>query len=301
MMFKKLTFFTLPQDLPHRFYKLAPHLEEALALQTERDLGEHEMRHHFWVPPMGRTSAQLVHTQGDRHLVCLKSVERELSAGAIKEALEKRVAELERERGAVIHRREKADIRDNLIQSMMPGANPRSKLTYAYFDFINGWLVIDQTAAGRVDALTSTLRSCLHGLPIKPPATNDDPSIVMTDWVLRGRDTHPFQIGTNGVLQGPDGDKVTIKNDDLASEAVRDLLTAGKRFSKLELTWDERISFTVDHRLALTGIHYHDIVHEERGDCDTDADRFDSDMAIMTGEFSELIPALTDMFGGLSA
>ena len=71
-------------------------------------------------------------------------------------------------------------------------------------------------------------------------------------------------------------------------------LKAGKRVARLALTWQDRISFVLDADMSLKRIRFLDAVQDERAETEShsDAERFDSDFAIMSLELGRLIPRL---------
>lgn len=70
--------------------------------------------------------------------------------------------------------------------------------------------------------------------------------------------------------------------------------------SQLALTWDDRISFSLDTSLALRKLKYLEGVTDAAADIDADdaAQRFDADFHIMAAELAGLLDNLMAAFGG---
>ena len=74
---------------------------------------------------------------------------------------------------------------------------------------------------------------------------------------------------------------------------------AGKQCTKLALTWASRVSFVLTDRLEISRARALDVLKESSADAAVDADeRFESDMALMTGEPSRLLAGLVEALGG---
>ena len=78
-------------------------------------------------------------------------------------------------------------------------------------------------------------------------------------------------------------------------DEVRAHIEAGKLPTKLALTWDDRVSFVLTEGLQLKKVAFLDTVFEGQTQ---DDGGFDADVAIATGELSQLIPDLIAALGG---
>jgi len=80
---------------------------------------------------------------------------------------------------------------------------------------------------------------------------------------------------------------------------VRKHVQAGKQCTRLALTWADKISFVLTEGLDIKRVAPLDVLKENQDSAaHNDADRFDSDMALMTGELGRLIDAMIDALGG---
>ena len=67
------------------------------------------------------------------------------------------------------------------------------------------------------------------------------------------------------------------------------------------MTWAERVSFTLTETLTLKRIAPLDVLTEKEDGSGDEAERFDTDFALMTGELGKLIDQLIETLGGMDA
>ena len=80
-------------------------------------------------------------------------------------------------------------------------------------------------------------------------------------------------------------------------EEVQAHINAGKLPTKLALTWGDRVSFLLTEGLQVKKVSFLDTGFEGQGSGKDDGG-FDADVAIATGELSQLIPDLIEALGG---
>ena len=76
---------------------------------------------------------------------------------------------------------------------------------------------------------------------------------------------------------------------------MQEHIKQGKLPTKLALTWDDRVSFVLTERLQIKKLAFLDSVFEGTK---ADDGKFDTDVAIATGELRKLIPDLIEALGG---
>ena len=84
----------------------------------------------------------------------------------------------------------------------------------------------------------------------------------------------------------------------LNNEEVRKHLQNNKMPTRLALTWNGRVSFVLNEEAQIKKIKFLDGVFDVSDDSTPDEDRFDADVAIVTGELGKLIPEMIDALGG---
>jgi len=121
----------------------------------------------------------------------------------------------------------------------------------------------------------------------------------MAAWLMDGVPPASFTVDRECELKSEDEMKSVVRyaRHPLDIEEVRQHLTAGKRPTKLALTWRDRVSFLLTDTLSIKKIAFLDIVFEGRDKPSKD-EAFDADAALATGELSQLLPDLIYGLGG---
>jgi recombination associated protein RdgC len=298
MWFKNLTLLRLVEPFPFT--------AEALATRLERYVFQpcpsHQPSAAGWTPPLGRKAVDLVHGVNGRLLLCLKTEEKVLPALAVNQVLAERIATIEDQQGRPVRRREKLELRDQLVQDLLPRALTRSRLGYAYLDPAAGWLVVDSASPRGVEEITGMLRQTLDSLPVAPLRVAWSPTAIMTTWVAGGGAPAEYALGDVCELRegGDVGGIVRCRGQDLTGDEIRGHLQAGKQVTRLGLIWDERIAFVLDEALVARRLQFLDVVRESLRDTATGSPEavFDAEFALMTGELALLLPRLLELFGG---
>lgn len=298
MWFKNLTLLRLVEPFPFTAEVLTARLER-YAFQP---CPNHQPSAAGWTPPLGRKAVDLVHGVNGRLLFCLKTEEKVLPAQVINQALAERIAAIEDQQGRMVRRREKQELRDQLVQDLLPRALARSRLGYAYLDPVAGWLVVDSASARGVDEIAGMLRKTLGTLPVAPPRVAWSPTAIMTAWLAEGGAPAEFALGDVCELRedGDGGGIVRCRGQDLAGDELRGHLQAGKLATRLGLSWEGRVAFVLDETLVVRRLQFLDVVRESLRDTAAASPEavFDAEFALMTGELALLLPRLLELFGG---
>jgi len=278
-------------------------LESMLAEDSFKPCGPQEVSRQGWVPPLGKRSEQLVHVANDCFLICLQRQEKILPGPVVKEFVEERCEAIEVDQGRKVRRKEKDEIKEQVILEMLPHAFPRNKRTFAYLNLAGGYMVVDAATAKAAEDLASTLRKSLGSLPVRPFVVEQSPAFTFTGWLSESIEApETIVFGSDCWLEDPseDGGKVTARGVDLQSDEVRNHLEAGMQVTRLAMTWDDNVSFMLDEDLGMTRLKFGETLHDQLDDINADdaVAKFDAMFSLMTLEFSRMIPALLDALGG---
>lgn len=298
MWFKNLCLYKLESAFPFD----AENLEQRLARETFQPCGTMDMESAGWAPPVGDNHEALVHAANGYLMICLKEESKILPSPVIKDVLMERVGQLEEQEMRKVRKREKDQLKDEIIIDLLPRAFSRSRRTYAYIDTHEGWIVVDAGTWKKAEELTERLRDVVGSLPIAPPQLDTAPQAVMTRWLSRDQLPTDFVSGEDCVLTDPqlEGAEVSCKRQDLSSSEVKSHIKAGKRVSRLALSWQDRMSFVLDADMSIKRLRFNDVVQDDSGDIEAEsaAERFDSDFSIMTLELARLIPRVMEVMSG---
>lgn len=236
-------------------------------------------------------------------LICLHKQEKLLPSSVVKEFVEEKIEAIEVEQGRKVRRKEKDEIKEQVLLEMLPHAFPKNKRIFGYLSPRNGYLVVDAPTARAAEDFASMLRKSLGSLPVRPPAVNQSPAFTFTGWLQEAIE-QPDQVvlGADVWMADPseDGGKVIARGLDLNSDEVRNHLDSGMQVTKLTMTWDDNVSFCLDEELGITRLKFGENVLEQLDDVDADdaVARFDAAFCLMTLEISRLIPGLLEALGG---
>lgn len=299
MWFRNIQLYQLQQS-----FDLNPEqLHEILKSQEARECGSMEPSTYGWEKPLGRQGTLLTHAANGYIMLCTRSEERILPAAVIRDRLSQRIDEVEQAESRKVRRREKEELKDILMQQLLPQAFTKSSLTYAYIDPRHSWLVVDASSAKRAEELINLLRDSLGTFKVKPVMPVQSPSAVMTSWLANRLPQDEFVVADECELRDPmdEGGIIRCRRQDLMGDEIASHLKAGKQVVRLALEWAERISFVLYDDFSIKRLGFMDMVQEKAAEVDVEGDlaRFDADFAIMSLELGRFIPALLKQFGGI--
>ena len=299
MWFKNLLFyrFTRPFDLN----------AEALSTQLEQHrfgpCRAQEISRYGWTSPMAKLSEQLVHSGNGSLLICAQKEEKILPASVIRDYLNERVERIETEQDRKVRKKEKDELKDEIIIDLLPKAFSRYQQTHAYIDPKLGFLVVDASSAKRAEELCSYLRQTLGSLPVSIPALLHAPTSIMTRWLTEEQSMPAgFELGDESELKDPSENGATLrcKQQDLLGDEIRPHLDAGKLAVKLALSWRDSCRMILSDDLILRRLKFSDTLLDQAADAGAAdaAAAFDADFYLLTETLGKLIPELLEALGG---
>lgn len=298
MWFKNLTLFRFTEP----FTLASAEVEQKLEAMRFRPCGGHDESSFGWTSPLGRGSEQLVHSSNGFIMVCGKKEEKVLPASVINELVQEKIVDIETQQARKLSKKERTEIKDELIFELLPRAFSFSRNTYAYIDPKGGWVVIDSASNKKAEDILSSLRKCLGSLPVVPVNTLEKPVLTMTEWLINNQTPTGISIEDECELRSPEeeGGIVRCKKHDLALPEIKNHLETGKQVIKLALNWEERLSFVLDENLSVKRLRFLDLIQDQVADtnAESEPERFDVDFSIMASEFANFLPRLLELFGG---
>jgi recombination associated protein RdgC len=300
MWFKNVQLFQFQEP-----FKLdAGQLEEKLSEQVLQPCGRTQLSSYGWVSPFGGSQSPLVHSCAKRMLFMAAKEEKILPAAVVNEALMAKVAELEVAEGRELSKRQKRDLREEIQFTLLAQAFVRTRRTAAYIDPELGLLIVDSSSRPRAEELTVLLRKSLGSLKIQEIKTQQDPKVIMSDWVLKQQYPNEIEMADSCEMLAAEEGKGVIKcqKQDLSAKEVATHLHSGKHVTRLALRWAAKLACVFHEDLSIKGIKFLDVLKErlEEIETETRAERIDADFALMSAEFSVLISDMLSMFGGIA-
>jgi recombination associated protein RdgC len=298
MWFKNLTVYRLPADWSWS----AASLEEALARRPLQPCSALEMRSMGWVPPA--TTDRLLHTLGEQHLVALGVDQKLLPASIVRQEAQQRARIQAQKQGFPVGRRQMRALKLQVLDELRARALTRRRITRAWLDPRNGWLVVDSASDRRAEELVETLRDTLGSLAVQKVDTERSPSACMAAWLMQADASGSFAIEQDLELQSGEPAKsiVRYRRHPLDGKEVRAYVAGGKRPTQLGLTWNGRISFVLTEKLQIKRIEFLEVAPERGDEEEIDAaEQFDLDFAVMAGELAKLLEELMRELDGREA
>lgn len=85
----------------------------------------------------------------------------------------------------------------------------------------------------------------------------------------------------------------------LDGDDIRKHIQSGKRSTRLAMTWNDRVSFVLTDAFVIKRVTPLDVLKNAADPtAENEAERFDADFALMTGELSRLIADVVEAIGG---
>ena len=159
-------------------------------------------------------------------------------------------------------------------------------------------LVVNVANPARADEVVTSLVKALEGFAVTQINTRVEPAAAMAGWLSTQEPPAGFTIDRECELRATDESKSVVRyaKHALDIEEVRQHIAAGKRPTRLAMTWDDRVSFELTEGMQIRKIAF--LESTDRAADGKKEDNFDADAAIATGELGQLVPELLEALGG---
>jgi recombination associated protein RdgC len=234
-------------------------------------------------------------------MLCARKQEKIIPPAAINEIVEEKAIELESAHNRAIFRKERLNLKDDALHSILPRALTRSILTYAYFNPKQKLLIINAASANKAEEFLDHIRATLGVLPVLPLSCQGDVAEIMTRWIKQST-AKGFELDDECELRNPRESKNVIrcKGQELESDEIMGHIKAGKRVIQLALNWKDAIRFIIAEDFAIKRVKFEDIVQQQaQGEAEDAATQFDQDFAIMSLQLNQFLEDLLVAFGGV--
>jgi recombination associated protein RdgC len=295
MWFKNIFIYRLPAD----FKITANALQEKLALKPLMPCSGLDKQSRGWVSCRG--DDRLVHSANKHILFALGVEQKLLPASIINRFAKERAADIEVQQGFKLGRKALKDLKQAVMDELLPRAFALQRTTYAWLDLANGRLIIEAASSAKAEELLEVLGKTVDNFPVQLLQTELSPVAAMTDWVAAENAPAGFTIDRELELRATDENKATVRyaNHVLEGKEILGHISGGKRVTRLGMTWNDRISFVLNEHLQIKKIDFLEIIKEQSSSVANDEhEMFELDFTLMTGELAKMIMALTEALGG---
>lgn len=289
MWFKNLTLFRTPRN----WAITVDQLINALAKRQFTTCNDYEFSSSGFSPVR---DFGLAHSVNNQILLNYTQEKRLLPASVINEATQIKSKELEESQGFPPGRKAMKELKERVTEELLPQAFRVKSHTGVWIDPVNGWLGIDSGTSGKADDIVKDLFKCIDALPLLALKTTRLPVQVLTDWLCDGEASHNFTVDQAAELvSSVDKSKIRYQNTSPQREEVSNYVAEGKQCKQLAITWNDKISFVLTDSLTIKRITQIGIVAEGQEKGLDATERFESDFALMAGEFAQLLDGLMDV------
>jgi recombination associated protein RdgC len=295
MWFKNIFIYRLPSE----FKITATTLQEKLSLKPLMPCSGLDKQSLGWVSCRG--DDRLVHVAGKHILFALGVEQKLLPATIINRFAKERVADIEAQQGYKVGRKVLKDIKQAVTDELLPRAFALQRTTYAWLDLGNGRLIIEAASSSKAEELLEHIGKTIDNFPVQLLQTKLSPVAAMTDWLAAENAPAGFTIDRELELRASDENKATVRyaNHVLEGKEILAHISAGKRVTRLAMTWNDRISFVLNEHLQIKRIDFLEIIKEESSKvADNEDEMFELDFVLMTGELAKMLTAQTEALGG---
>lgn len=277
-------------------------IEEALEKMAFRPGSSQDMQSLGWVPPA--EGLGLVHALNGQLLFSLRADKKLLPSTVINQVAKARAQDIEEQQGYKPGRKQMKEIKERVTEELLPKAFSVYRDTRVWVDTRNHWLVIDAAASAKSDEVLGMLAKVFDPFPVSPLYTEISPASAMTSWLVDNEAPGGFSIDQDTELRSTSesGAAVRYVRQSLEADEVRKHVENGKQCTRLAITWADRISFVLTDGLDIKRVSPLDILKEgPDAVAANDADAFDTDFALMSGELSKMLDDLINALGGEKA
>ncbi len=252
-----------------------------------------------WVPV--RDDGPLVYSVRGQLLLKLRTEKKLLPSTVVNQVARARAQELEAQQGFKPGRKQMKELKEQVFDELLPRAFSITRDTMVWIDPVNHWLVIDAAAAAKADEVLGLLAKSIDPFPAEPLYVEQSPSAAMTGWLAGDEAPANFTVDQDTELAAGGDSRAAVRyvRHTPEVEDLRRHIASGKQCTRLAMTWADRVSFVLTEGLDVKRLAPQDVLKENADSSGLAEDqRFESDMALMTGELAKLLDDLVLALGG---
>lgn len=276
----------------------AGELNDMLANMPCKPCGAQDMSSEGFVAPLKGHVDMVIPAQG--YLLCtFQETMRLLPGPVVTEELLERVELIEEEQHRKVGRKERAELKEQIIFEFLPQAFTRSRRTNVLFDVNRQHVIVDATSQTRAEQVINALRKAIGTLPVKPLHADIAPASVFAEW-MRKPNSLPagLVLGERCELKSNKDASATVRFNavDLHQEEILAHLENDMYPSRLNLSWQDELDFDIAEDMTFKRLKALDLLAEKQDDLEGD-DAFEELQAhilLQAGLIRSLLDTLTE-------
>lgn len=251
-----------------------------------------------WVSPVDEDNAPLVEVINGNIMLCLQIEEKILPSIVVRQALYKKIKEIETTENRSVRQNEKLSLKDEIMLTLLPRAFSKLTRVHAYIDVKNNWIVVGTKNEKQTEQLISMFKKSIseNVFPFKAK----DFSTAITYWLTHKNYPSCFSIEKSCVLQDPNEKShvVRCQQQDLFASSIQSLIKEGCVVKQLAISWYDRVELVLSDDLSLGSIKFQDEVTVQANDmeAETKQQQFNADFLIMAGTLDGLLKDILSIF-----
>ena len=277
-------------------------LEEVLETARFAPCGASQEKSVGWIEPRGQAHGALVEVIDGQWMLRQMVETKAVPGSVVKRKVEERAQQIEASTGRKPGKKENRELAEDARQSLLPMAFTKQSNVLVWIDPANARLTLDAGSQTKADETMTALVSAIDGLAVQLIDTQTSPAVAMAEWLSTHEAPAGFSVDRECELKAPDESRAVVRytRHALDTDEVSQHIAMGKVPTRLALTWNNRVSFVLTEAMQLKKVALLDVVLEDKPAAAGDGkdDGFDTDVALITGELRQLLPALMEALGG---
>ena len=255
-----------------------------------------------WVEPRGHAHGALVEVVAGQWMLKLMIEVKVLPASVVRRKVQEQIDHIETTTGRTPGKKERRDLTEDARMALLPQAFTKQGSVRVWANPATGVLVTDAGSQKKADEVMTWLIKAIDGLAVQRIDTQTSPSAAMAGWLADQEGPADFTVDRECELKASDESRAVVRytRHALDTAEVSQHIAMGKMPTRLALTWNDRVSFVLTEDLQLKKVTFLEAVFAGATSApgDSEDDTFDADVAIATGELSQLLPDLIEALGG---
>ena len=300
-MFKNLIVYRIGEGWSTSVAQLEAELDKARFVPC----GLTQQKSSGWIEPRGEKHGPLVEVVGGHWVLRLMTEQRVVPGSVVKRRTEEIADQIEEQTGRRPGKKQTKELKEQALLELLPMAFTKVATTWVWIAPKQRLLVLDCGSQAKADEVVTLLVKAMDGLAVSLIQTEMSPAVAMAHWLGTGEPPYQFTVDRECELKSPDEMKSVVRyaRHPLDTDEVKQHIQAGKVPTRVALSWRDRVSFVLTEALQVKKLAFLDVVFEgdgapARGGKVDKSEAFEADVAISTGELTELIPDLLDALGG---